>query len=197
MLDWLAELDTALYYLFNGTLISPQLDVILPYLTEIDHWRIPIAVLLVSMLIFGGKKGRIYTLLILITLTLTDQTSSHLIKPLVARIRPCNALEGVRLLVGGSRAFSFPSSHAANMFGAAVLFTSYYRPLWPLYFLLAALVAYSRIYVGLHYPFDAIGGALLGAGCATIVLYSKTLLSETYNRITHKKDAHELVNPPT
>ena len=178
MFEWLLHIDTHLYYLFNGILVLPHFDVIMPYLTEIDNWRIPILIILLCMLIFGGKKGRIYTLLILITITITDQTSSHLIKPMVERIRPCNALENVRLLVDGSRAFSFPSSHATNIFGAAVIFTSYYRPLWPFYFLLAILVAYSRIYVGLHYPFDAIGGAMLGVVCAGSVLYVKKKLPD-------------------
>ena len=186
MLEWLLRLDTHLYYLFNGILVLPHFDVIFPFLTEIDNWRIPIALILLLMAIFGGKRGRIYMLLIMITVVVTDQTSSHLIKPIVERIRPCNALENVRLLVDGSRAFSFPSSHATNMFGAAVIFTSYYRPLWPFYFLLATMVAYSRIYVGLHYPFDAVGGALLGVLCAGLVLYLKNIFPSLFSRIKNK-----------
>jgi undecaprenyl-diphosphatase len=82
----------------------------------------------------------------------------------VGRLRPCNALdaEHCRLLVGASSAKSFPSAHAANSFAMATVASWGYRKLAPLFFLVAAIVAYSRIYVGLHYPLDALGGAALG-----------------------------------
>ena len=169
-MNWLQQLDTALFYLCNVTLANPQFDVIMPYLTEIDNWRIPIALILISLCVFGGKAGRLTTLLIVVTITLTDQTSSSLIKPLVGRIRPCNALEGVRLLVKCTGSYSFPSSHATNMFGAAVIFSYSYKRLWPFFFMLAGLVAYSRVYVGVHYTFDILAGAILGALCAGLVL---------------------------
>jgi undecaprenyl-diphosphatase len=88
----------------------------------------------------------------------------------VERVRPCNALTVVRLLVGCSGAFSFPSSHASNLFGAAVLFSRFYPALWPLFFLIAAMGSYSRIYVGVHYPSDVLAGALLGVLCAWMLI---------------------------
>ena len=184
-MNWLQQLDTALFYLCNVTLANPQFDVIMPYLTEIDNWRIPIAIILIALCVFGGKTGRITTLLIVITITLTDQTSSSLIKPLVGRIRPCNALEGVRLLVKCTGSYSFPSSHATNMFGAAVIFSYSYKRLWPFFFMLAGLVAYSRVYVGVHYPFDIFTGAILGAFCAGLVLVLTSIITRLIS--SHRK----------
>jgi membrane-associated phospholipid phosphatase len=71
-------------------------------------------------------------------------------------------LDGVRLLVGCSDSFSFPSGHATNAFALAAFFATYYRRRAVLLFVMAALVGYSRIYVGVHYPLDVLGGAFLG-----------------------------------
>lgn len=169
MPHWALRLDVAIFYLVNVRLASPQFDVIMPFLTDIDNWRMVIALGLLALLIFGGKKGRIATLLLIVTVTITDQTSSTLLKPLVERARPCNTLPGVRLLVDCSGAFSFPSSHATNLFGAAFLLSRFYAAPWPIFFTIATLVAYSRTYVGVHYPSDVLGGALLGVLCAWLV----------------------------
>ncbi|MCR4438299.1 MAG: phosphatase PAP2 family protein [bacterium] len=172
MPHWALRLDVAIFYLVNVRLASPQFDVIMPFLTDIDNWRLVIALGLLALLILGGKKGRICALLLIVTITLTDQTSSSLIKPLVERARPCSALPGVRLLVGCSGAFSFPSSHATNLFGAASLLSRFYPALWPIFFTIATMVAYSRTYAGVHYPSDVLGGALLGVLCAWLVTAS-------------------------
>ncbi|MDZ7270419.1 MAG: phosphatase PAP2 family protein [candidate division KSB1 bacterium] len=177
MQAWTFRLDAALFSLINQTLANPQFDVLMPFLTDIDNWRLIIALALLALCLFGGRKGRLATLLLVVTVTMTDQTSSHLLKPLVERTRPCHVLPNVRLLVGCSGAFSFPSSHAANLFGAAWLLWRFYRPLWPLFFLLASFVSYSRVYVGVHYPSDVLAGAVLGILCAcTVEAVSRSLI---------------------
>jgi membrane-associated phospholipid phosphatase len=99
-----------------------------------------------------------------VAIGIADQTSISLLKPLVGRIRPCNALlpDQVRLLVRCSKAFSFPSAHAANSFAMATVIAWRFPRIAALGFAVAFVVAYSRVYVGVHYPLDAIGGAVVG-----------------------------------
>ena len=192
-MELLYSIDRTVFLFFNRTVANPVFDFIMPIITELDYWRIPIFLMLLALLIFGGNKGRIVVLLVAIIVTMSDQLSSHVIKPLVGRVRPCFVVEGVRLLIRQSRSFSFPSSHASNMAAVATLFSVKY-PRYKIAFIsLAALVAYSRIYVGVHYPADILGGALLGTLCAAIVLLIERRISIILRRRKSSKKAADAV----
>ena len=99
----------------------------------------------------------------------SDQISSHVIKPFVGRLRPCNEIlikDYVRLLANCSSGFSFPSSHATNHFALAffliVLFNKRYKWVFPVLFFWAFAISYSQVYVGVHYPLDILTGGFLG-----------------------------------
>ena len=111
---------------------------------------------------------------LVLTVTLCDQVSSGLIKPLVGRLRPSHtpALAGLLHLVDGYRGglYGFVSSHAANSFGAVVYVALILRR-WRITLAMVALAmaaGYSRIYLGVHYPGDVLAGALLGAAIGTL-----------------------------
>ncbi len=171
----LNQLDITCFYFVNHGLVNPVFDMVMPFITNLDNWKIPILIIWLFLLFKGGKQGRVSAVLLIPVLILTDQTSSSLLKPLVGRIRPCYGLEDVRLLVGCGGKLAFPSSHATNIAGVAFLFSFFYRRGTIAFILAAVTVGFSRIYVGVHYPLDVFSGFALGsaAGAVVIVLYLK------------------------
>jgi undecaprenyl-diphosphatase len=99
---------------------------------------------------------------IVLAVGVADLVSSRIVKPAVGRVRPCRALDGIRVPDGCGPAPSFPSSHAATGFALAVAAAPGLRYGWGLLGV-AAAVAASRVLLGVHYPSDVVAGAALGA----------------------------------
>lgn len=171
LMDVLYSLDLWLFRLGNQTFANPVFDFLLPILTNEKYFIIPYAVILLLLIWKGGRTGRLCVGIVLLTIILGDQINSSLIKEAVGRIRPCHILPDVRLLVGCGAGKSFPSTHAVNNFAAATIFGYFYRSARPYLFSFAALVAYTRVYCGVHYPSDVLGGAVFGVGLALLVLF--------------------------
>lgn len=180
MLDWLVEIDSSIFVLLNSGIANPVFDIIMPIAT--NHWflRGVFAVIVLGLLIFGKKQGRIAAIACIITVALADQLSAQLIKPLVGRIRPCHTIQPLHLLVNCSQGLSFPSSHAANSVAMAVYLSYQYpKAMWYLVGF-AALVSFSRIAVGVHYPFDVLVGAVVGVFSGVLVVLTHRWLSNRY-----------------
>ncbi len=162
MLELLQNLDTWLFLFFNVQLANPVFDMVMPIITSKYTWYPVWLALFVGLLWKGGSKGRWVALVAILTVITADQIVNQLLKPFFGRIRPCIAVEDAHLLIGKKHSFSMPSSHAANFFAVATVFSYYYGRYKTLYWFLAALVAYSRVAVGVHYPFDILAGAVAG-----------------------------------
>ncbi len=172
MIGWLEALDIALFRFLNTSVWHPVVDPIMVAVTSQDRWY---AVLLggwLAMIIWGGRRGRLAAAMVVLAVALSDQLSSGFLKPLIGRTRPCNALplDEIRLLVRRSKAFSFPSSHAANSFSMATVLAWRYPRFIAFIFFIAVVIAYSRVYVGVHYPFDSVVGAVLGLICGKVAI---------------------------
>jgi 3-deoxy-D-manno-octulosonic-acid transferase len=105
-----------------------------------------------------------------IAVGLSDLVSSHLLKNLFGRIRPCHVLPDVHLLAGCTSSFSFPSSHAANISSAATVLVGRFPATAFFMVPLALVVSVSRVSVGVHWPSDAIGGIVTGILCGLLAL---------------------------
>ncbi|RMF88983.1 MAG: phosphatase PAP2 family protein [Nitrospinota bacterium] len=176
----LLQLDRSLFTLINGTLHTGVLDVFMPFITSINNFRLGLIIGGIVFFLWGGRKEREILIFALILLGISDFVSSHLLKSFFYRPRPCLALPTVRLLVSCTSSFSFPSSHVVNTTAQVVFFGFFYPRLRGALYSLAFLVAYSRIYVGVHYPLDAIGGMIVG------ILLSSALLG-IYKLIKQRK----------
>ena len=181
MLEWLQNIDTQLFFFINNGLSNPVFDWLMPFITTKQNWYPLFLIIIIGLLWKGGKKGRIVVLLLIPVITLSDQIAASVIKPWVDRVRPCQAFEAmgtVNMLIGMKTSPSFPSNHAANSFAAAAFFAHFYPERRWLYYTIAALVAFSRVYVGVHYPIDVLAGAILGFLCAFIVYFAYEWISK-------------------
>jgi undecaprenyl-diphosphatase len=179
MIEFLYSIDVVLFRFINSTLANPVTDKIMPFITDVKNWYL-LYIFLWFLILFKGGKYRVGLAIGMILLVaISDQLSSTLLKHLFERPRPCKVLENVHLLVGCTDSYSFPSSHAVNNFAAAMFFTYFYKHLKWILFSVASIMALSRIFVGVHYPSDVIGGALIGIAIGYI-------LSITYEFILKK-----------
>ena len=161
MLEWLNGTDQAVFTFVNQTLANPVTDAIMPIITNDNVLRVLYAAILAILLIFGRERMVWVAVFSLVVVVLTDQSSSTWIKPWLERLRPCKVMT-VHLLVNCGVGYSFPSSHAANLFGQALFYGLLYRKYMPYALLAAFLVGISRVFVGVHYPLDVLGGMILG-----------------------------------
>ena len=177
MLDFLLDLDKQLFLALNG-LNNGFFDQVMYYISEKVTW-IPLYALLLFLIFKRFRwRGLVVLLLVVVLVTLSDQLSV-LMKNSFLRLRPClePALEGLVHIVWGhcGGRYGFVSSHAANTFALATFMTfllgDRFQWVLPLMFAYAGLNAYSRIYLGVHYPGDVIFGALLGVFIWLLVLW--------------------------
>ena len=171
MIEQLIEYDKDLLRFLNG-FHAPWLDPVMLILTETIAW-LPLYIFLLYIVIKEFKREAWIILLgIVITILLADQITASLMKPFFARLRPSRepTLEGLVHLVEGYKGgqFGFASSHAANTFGAAMFYFLVFKDKkrwigW--LFVWAAVMSYTRIYLGVHYPGDILVGALVGMIC--------------------------------
>ena len=200
-MEFLYSIDKHLFIFINQTLSNPLGDILWPMITDYDKlW--PVRIVLIGtwlwLLIKGGKRGRTVAVMIVPLLFISDQISSSIIKPLVDRARPCHTVDGVpiiesiHLLVGCGPGKSFPSSHAVNNFALATMFSFYYRKQMWWFVAAASIVGLSRPAVGVHYPSDIVGGAIIGFLIAIFVIWTwrniETKILPGFSRHSEKKD---------
>jgi membrane-associated phospholipid phosphatase len=165
-MSWLESADRALFRFINVELSQPILDSVMPLFSANPLFIPVVLVLAIALLWKGGTRGRVFVVLLALTLALGDTFVINTLKHSLGRMRPFHSITDAHLLVGRGSSGSMPSSHVSTWFAALVLSYVFYRRSWRFMLPLAVAVAFSRIYVGAHYPSDVLVGAILGAGYA-------------------------------
>ncbi len=161
--DLITALQAADKWLFTAIhgLSGTWLDAVAIVITSSKYWRPVWIVGGIWLLWKGGAKGRWCLATAVACVVVLDPLSNYLIKETLGRLRPFDVLEFVHPLVSAGGG-SFPSNHAVNNAAAAVVFSSYYPRLRWLWFSIAAIIALSRVYCGVHWPSDILAGFTLG-----------------------------------
>jgi undecaprenyl-diphosphatase len=163
----------------NGWWSSPVLDQILPWLTYLGSHFAVIFFILLGWILTQRKK----ILLHLVVLYTTQSAVIYSLKFLIQRQRPFLFLEMASKFSKGPGEIldpSFPSAHAAFAFMMATLLANRFPQYRVIFFIVAAFIGWTRIYLGLHYPTDVIAGGLLGYGISR--LYLKMFMPRDFMR---------------
>lgn len=164
------NLDHELFLFFNGLHVD-WLDPVMTFISSEMGWIPFYAILLYLVFRKSGWRGLLFVVIgVVILITCSDQLSSHVFKPVFHRLRPCHdpLIQDLVHLPNGhcGGQYGFISSHACNTFALAsfiaLIMNKFYKKIGLLMFIWAALVSYSRIYMGVHFPGDVLCGAAVG-----------------------------------
>lgn len=159
--------DIVLFRLINIHESIPLLDSLMVFMTNKAYLFFFLFVAIA--IIKEGKKALLPILLLIIAWILSDGVG-NILKNTIERPRPFLVIEDVRMLVGHRTSFSFPSNHAVTYTAGATVLWSFFRYLRIPAMVVAFMVAISRVYIGVHYPSDVLGGAVLGIVIALTVI---------------------------
>jgi undecaprenyl-diphosphatase len=185
-------MDQQLLFLINRSGTHPALDTLMAVMSSFDFWWPLLVAGGLLGAIFGGFRFRVFLLAVGLTIGLNDGVVVASLKKAVGRPRPNDTLEGVRSIdlarikprflalgkplresysearIVPPHGNSFPSGHTSNSFALATVTALFFRRGWLVY-LPAALVGYSRVYVGSHWPSDVLISAFIGTGLGLLV----------------------------
>lgn len=185
MIEWITQADFAVLYWIREHLCCGFLDAVMPVLSDSMNAGIP-CILLAAVLLCVPKTRRT-GLAIGIALASGFLFGNMVVKSVVARVRPYEVDTLIELLVERLSDFSFPSGHAIACFGTATVLTVRHRKAGVAALVLAALVAFSRLYLFVHYPTDVLAGTVIGVGAGLFGCKLAGLLCDAIARRWHSR----------
>ncbi|HOV79891.1 MAG TPA: phosphatase PAP2 family protein [Bacillota bacterium] len=164
------RVDTGWFYSINHGLHNTVFNKVMPAVSNAGTDGLVWIALGLVLLILGRKETKRASVLMMLALLVSYLLGEEGLKTLFHRPRPFETLPGVHLLVFPPDTYSFPSGHAANAFACALVLARKIRNISLPVCIFAVIMAFSRVYVGVHYPLDVLAGALLGVACASFII---------------------------
>ncbi|MDP4143605.1 MAG: phosphatase PAP2 family protein [Bacillota bacterium] len=160
------QFDTNLLFLIHNIFYNHVFDLIMPLITALGNGGMIWIILSVVLLI--NKKYRKTGIQCAIALVLVLILGDEILKNLIQRPRPFVAMSNIQLLIAKPLSYSFPSGHTSASFAIVGIVWSKLRKIRIPVLILAVLIAFSRMYLFVHYPLDVFAGAMLGLICSRI-----------------------------
>ena len=180
-MEFIRNIDITILHFIQEFLRNPIMDKIFVFITRLGDDGLIWLSLAVILLFF--KKTRKCGVMIIVTVSLTFLVGDKIIKHLFSRNRPFLLYPlppPAKLLIKAPTGYSFPSGHTASSFSAATAIFFYNKRFGTAAFCMAALIAFSRLYLYVHYPSDILGGIILGIGMCFL---TKFLLDYFYKKV--------------
>ncbi|MGI5983093.1 MAG: phosphatase PAP2 family protein [Sakamotonia sp.] len=160
----MAQMELAVLDLIQEFFRNPFMDSLMPAVTRLGDagffW------ILLGLVLFCSRKYRRTGAAVLLSLAADLVICNLFLKNMAARVRPCDLNPAVQLLIARPSDFSFPSGHTAAAFTAVFSLYRENNRLWKPVLVLASVIAFSRMYLYVHFPTDVLGGVAVGWVCA-------------------------------
>lgn len=174
IISLIQKLDNSILLYIKNNAHGPIMDKFMVIMTSMGNsgfiWVAIGIILLIS------KRYRKVGFITLAALLLSAILGEGILKHMVQRMRPSTDIPAVNLLIAKPLSFSFPSGHAASSFAAAGVLAKYFKDYALEVYTMAALIAFSRLYLYVHYPSDVAAGIILGLICSKTALYGYSKL---------------------
>jgi undecaprenyl-diphosphatase len=186
MITYLKNIDIKMLNLLNKKLRHALLDKTMPLITALGNGGL--VWFLISIYFISNESYKIQGYMIIASLIVTTIVGEGIIKHIIKRTRPFVNMIESKLLITKPITYSFPSGHTASSFAAAGIFISMDNKLSILIIILASLIAFSRIYLNVHYPTDVVTGIILGLLCSrlVVVIFQSEIASLAYKHLIYE-----------
>ena len=156
------NIDVSIFRWINSDWSNPVFDKVFSLFSDLPVLLVPVVILILWLLVKGGKAGWLFVLKLILAVAAANEITELIFRPWIARVRPCVALQGVNTPDGILTSYSFPAGAAALVAAGMLVLTFRYPKYKWLFLFLAIMVGLSRIYLGVHYPTDVLGGFAVG-----------------------------------
>ncbi len=169
MINYITSIDFSILDFIQSNLRTDFLDSFMVFLSHIGEGGIVWFLIAIPMMFF--KKTRVCGMCVILSMGVTLLFGELLMKNIFCRARPCNVNLDIEMLVKRPSSYSFPSGHTSSSFASATTVFLYHKKFGIATLVLAALIAFSRLYNYVHYPTDVLAGALFGILVSLLVYY--------------------------
>jgi len=169
MISLLQNIDNSILLFIKNNMHGHMMDKAMVIITSLGN--VGIIWIIIAVLLMINKKYRKIGVMALGALILSTILGEGILKHVVQRLRPSQDIPVINMLIAKPLSYSFPSGHTTSSFAVAGVLAKYLKKYTIGFLGLASLIAFSRLYLYVHYPTDVVAGIILGLICSKLIIY--------------------------